>query len=134
MKEVERLSKENTELFFKLEGVMWSVDKWLEGDELKQDEVNRAITMREKTLRIVESQQAEIERLKKRSILNGLKVVNKERKQIKSEAIKEFAERLKELATSITLGGKYRYDVATKECIDNLVKEMTEGCENGRSC
>lgn len=129
MKEVERLSKENTELFFKLEGVMWSVDKWLEGDELKQDEVNRAITMREKTLRIVESQQAEIERLKKRSILNGLKVVNKERKQIKSEAIKEFAKRLMdEVGITPVDDFNYAYVIRSEE-IDNLVKEMTEGCE-----
>ena len=56
---------ENTDLFYKLTGVMHSVDKWLDGDELNQDEVNRAITMREKTLQITEKQQAEIERLQK---------------------------------------------------------------------
>ena len=44
-------------------GVMHSVDKWLDGAELEQDEVNRAATMREKTLRIIEEKQAEIERL-----------------------------------------------------------------------
>ena len=147
-----------------LMGVMHSVDKWLDGDELKQDEVNRAATMREKTLQITEKQQAEIEKLNVELVgmrgacesykmhydnaqaeierLNGRVEATEISKQkllscfetAKSEAIKEFAERLKELATSITLGGKYRYDVATKECIDNLVKEMTEGCENGRSC
>lgn len=36
-------------------GVMHSVDKWLDGKELDQDEVNRAVTMREKVLRIIES-------------------------------------------------------------------------------
>lgn len=36
-------------------GVMHSVDKWLDGEELEQDEVNRAATMREKVLRIIES-------------------------------------------------------------------------------
>lgn len=36
-------------------GVMHSVDKWLDGKELEQDEVNRAATMREKVLRIIES-------------------------------------------------------------------------------
>lgn len=36
-------------------GVMHSVDKWLDGKELEQDEVNRAATMREKTLRIIEN-------------------------------------------------------------------------------
>ena len=60
---INRLQKENADLFFKLQGVMHSVDKWLDGDELKQDEANRAATMREKTLQITEKQQAEIERL-----------------------------------------------------------------------
>lgn len=48
-------------LEYTLSGVMHSVDKWLDGEELEQDEVNRAITMREKTLRIVEGLQEEIE-------------------------------------------------------------------------
>lgn len=52
------------ELEYILLGVMHSVDKWLDGDELEQDEVNRAITMREKTLQIIEKQQAENDRLK----------------------------------------------------------------------
>lgn len=51
-------------LEYKLFGVMHFVDKWLDGAELEQDEVNRAATMREKTLQITEKQQAEIERLK----------------------------------------------------------------------
>lgn len=41
-------------------GVMHSVDKWLDGKELEQDEVNRAATMREKTLRIIESRPEQI--------------------------------------------------------------------------
>ena len=49
-------------LEYTLMGVMHSVDKWLEGDELKQDEVNRAITMREKTLRIIENAKTEVAR------------------------------------------------------------------------
>lgn len=51
---------EYNELLYKLEGVMHSVDKWLDGEELNQDEVNRAATMREKTLRIVEGYQMQI--------------------------------------------------------------------------
>lgn len=35
-------------------GIMHNVDKWLSGKELEQDEVNRALTMREKVLRIIE--------------------------------------------------------------------------------
>ena len=56
------LSKEVNKLEYTLLGVMHSVDKWLEGDELKQDEVNRAITMREKTLRIIENAKSEVAR------------------------------------------------------------------------
>lgn len=85
-------------------------------------------------LELINRQQAEIERLQKHSILNGLKVVNKERKQIKSEAIKEFAERLKQEIQE----SKYRvndspYARACNQvadwCIEvsnNLVAEMTE--------
>ena len=54
---------EADKLEYTLLGVMHCVDKWLDGDELEQDEVNRAITMRENTLRIVENLQAEVERL-----------------------------------------------------------------------
>lgn len=55
--------KRAEQLEYILLGVMHSVDKWLDGDELEQDEVNRAATMREKTLRLVEGLQAEVERL-----------------------------------------------------------------------
>ena len=84
-------------------------------DSEERDADCKALTKH--ALDLINRQQAEIERLKKRSILNGLKVVNKERKQIKSEAIKEFAERLKENFQHIPL-------VVFR--IDNLVKEMTE--------
>lgn len=46
-------------LAYKLVGVMHFVDKWLKGEELKQDEVNRAATMREKVLRLIENLEAE---------------------------------------------------------------------------
>lgn len=54
--------KAYTDLEYTLIGVMHSVDKWLEGDELKQDEVNRAATMREKTLRIIENAKRKVAR------------------------------------------------------------------------
>ncbi len=78
-----------------LMGVMHSVDKWLDSKELEQDEVNRAVTMREKTLRIVEEKQAEIERLQDRyeRIMDALKAVLDERAD-HSEAIKEFADNI----------------------------------------
>ena len=60
---INRQKAENDDLLCKLTGVMYSVDKWLSVEELKQDEVSRAITMREKTLQIVEKQNAEIKRL-----------------------------------------------------------------------
>lgn len=50
MEYVVALGKKRDELELTLEGVMWNIDKWLEGDELNQDPVNRAITMREKIL------------------------------------------------------------------------------------
>ena len=62
---INSLKSEKEKLEYILMGVMHSVDKWLEGDELKHDETNRAVIMREKTLQIIENQQAEIERLNK---------------------------------------------------------------------
>lgn len=59
---INRQKAEIEDLMYKLLGVMHSVDKWLDGEELKGDEVQRACTMREKTLQITEQQQAEIER------------------------------------------------------------------------
>ena len=52
--------KRAEQLEYILLGVMHSVDKWLDGEELEHDEVNRAATMREKTLQIVEGYQAQI--------------------------------------------------------------------------
>lgn len=62
--EISRLKKDNNNLEYALLGVMHSVDKWLDGKELKQDEVNRAATMREKTLKITEELTAELEAYK----------------------------------------------------------------------
>ena len=53
MEYVVALGKKRDELELTLEGVMWNVDKWLDGDELNQDPVNRAITMREKILKLL---------------------------------------------------------------------------------
>lgn len=46
--------------------------------------------------------------------------------QLKSEAIKEFAERLKETAYSYSDISGYRSTVVDADSIDNLIKEMTE--------
>lgn len=158
---------ENDDLLYKLTGVMHSVDKWLDGDELKQDEVNRAATMREKTLQIMEKQQVEIERLRKEVNLVSIQFQDLQERyeeaQIEiaqwkeeankyqrlwciaiddvddietaqSEAIKEFAERLKENAHTQPIfdtycGNKYMGDVSKIYVvdIDNLVKEYEKG-------
>lgn len=57
-------------------GIMHSVDKWLDGKELEQDEVNRAATMREKTLQIVEKKDREINDL--RNELERMKSIMRE--------------------------------------------------------
>ena len=54
MEYVVALGKQRDDLELTLAGVMWNVDKWLDGDELNQDPVNRAITMREKILYLLE--------------------------------------------------------------------------------
>ena len=46
--------------------------------------------------------------------------------QLKSEAIKEFAEQLKETAYSYSDISGYRSTVVDADSIDNLIKEMTE--------
>lgn len=109
----ENLRKRIDDLEHTLAGVMWSVDKWLDGADLKQDEVNRAIRMREKTLEIVERLEEENEFLK-----------SLDENKIRAEAIKEFAERLRKRAR-VPLGTLYGAMVYLKD-IDTLVKEMTE--------
>ena len=123
---ISHLKKENDDLFYKLQGVMWSVDKWLDGKELEQDEVNRAIAMREKTLQITEQQQTEIKRLEK-ARQRQAQFLGEERGQkyellnkigtVKTEAIKEFAVRLK-------CGVPQETGVIRCADVDNLVKEM----------
>lgn len=98
---INRLKAENDDLFYKLTGVMCSVDKWLEGDELKQDEVNRAAMMREKTLRITEEQQAEIERL------NELLERENEKYVIAMTALKKANEEKAKLSKAIEESNEY---------------------------
>lgn len=145
---ISRLEKENNDLFLELEGVMWSVDKWLDGDELKQDKVNRAITMREKTLQITEKQQAEIERLKaeiketneadREAEVQALSESKENAKlfceainHAKSEAIKKFWDKLITKRIAVHSYNNTEDKPITKFVIeisegDNLVKEMTE--------
>ena len=76
----------------------------------------------------IAEQQAEIERLKAEQMMaDGYADALVER--TKSEAIKEFAERLKELTCEMVFGGKYTYQIVTTEGIDYLVKEMVGDVE-----
>ena len=72
---------------------------------------------------LINRQAAEIESLKHRK--TELQIRNQELQHEKSEAIKEFAERLKRYSfvDNLSLNGKETVYVAD---IDNIIKEMTE--------
>ena len=57
---VPRAEVEDRELT--IQGIMWSVDKWLDEADYDPNPIKRAITMREKTLQIVENLRAEVAR------------------------------------------------------------------------
>ncbi len=143
---INRQKAEIERLEYTLLGVMHSVDKWLDGDELKQGKVERAATMREKTLQIVEEKAAEIERLtslcaSKDVIINSQEAdlerlnknleayalqygtANDQSEKLKSnraEAVKEFAERLRgRFKTEPILFEElcYKIDILAKELI-----------------
>ena len=90
--------------------------------------------LKKKINNLIEMQQAEIEGLRRTNdnlndiIGDLLDDWSSAIEKAKSEAIKEFAERLKEKATS-TFYEEHKY--VDTEDIDNLVKEMTEVSENG---
>ena len=81
-------------------------------------------------LGLINRQNAEIERLEK--VLNGrdqlVNALNKCYKQAKSEAVKEFAEKLKNEINIRTTYSREQ-DKNVMRMIDNLVKEMTEALE-----
>lgn len=89
------------------------------------------VELPEEALNLINRQKAEIERLNKaikgrEQLVNTL---NKCYKQAKSEAIKEFANRLKNsngFYDSIRAIGNVDKMDCVVNCIDNLVKEMTE--------
>ena len=62
---------ENLELT--LQGVMWSVDKWLDEKDYDADPIKRAITMREKTLQIVENAKSDVAREIFRDVKKAIK-------------------------------------------------------------
>ena len=82
-------------------------------------------------LDLIKRQQAEIERLEK--LLNGrdqlINALNKCYKQAKSEAVKEFVDRLKEVSSEMVMmrdNGtpiSISYSISSKK-LDNILKEM----------
>ena len=95
----------------------------------RQDLISNLLDNIESLEKLAFEQQAEIERLKEerdamhRDVVNAEEYawnLNKKLKTAKSEAIKEFAESLKEKAPNIT---EERFHILRNE-IDNLVKEM----------
>lgn len=92
---------------------------------------------------LIDRQKAEIERLKKKNTIlsknadtafqDGLDenrdlFLKEVEPEIRNEAIKEFAERLKRTSIGLEIGNekKFKMTVVSTVAIENLVKEMTE--------
>lgn len=106
--EYDKLKAEYDNLEYKLIGVMHSVDKWLDDEELEQDEVTRATTMREKTLQIIEN-------------------LEKDDKAIRDEAVKEVARRIKTYYASprYQRPSPHTYLSVLMHLIDTITRDMT---------
>lgn len=77
---------------------------------------------------------------------NALNLINRQKaenewllqklQQAKSEAIKEFAERLKSISIGLEIGDdkKFKMTVVSTVAIDKIAKEMTEVKENEKYC
>ena len=112
---IKKLYEEITRLEYIRVGVMHSVDKWLDGEELdEQDEVIRAATMREKLLQIVERLTEENAEVKanwqklKESHENACEECRAEFKKLteENEGLLAQQERLKKRVEEIALGAK----------------------------
>ena len=69
LQENDKLKEENNNYYYELMGVMHFVDKWLNEEELKEENaVRRADRMREKTLCIVEDLEKELAELKEKQV------------------------------------------------------------------
>ena len=84
------------------------------------------LALEKHSLDLIKRQQAEIEDLKadKEALINGQLTIQKMYIDTKDKAVREFAEKLKEKATSTFYEERKYVDT---EDIDELVKEMTEG-------
>ena len=87
---------------------------------------------------LINRQKAEIERLTAKILVKDnindyntaqLRIAREELRTAKSEAIKEFVERVKETSIGLEIGDdkKFKMTVVSTVAIDNLLKEMTEG-------
>ena len=92
------------------------------------DLINRQKAEIESLKQIIDEEDSEILELQKR-IIFWREDLNYQPEKLKSEAIKEFAEQLKETAYSYSDISGYRSTVVDADSIDNLVKEMTEAQE-----
>ena len=90
-----------------------------------------------KNIDLINRQKAEIERLTAKILVKDnindyntaqLRIAREELRTAKSEAIKDFAERLKRTSIGLEIGDdkKLKMTVVSTVAIDNLVKEMTE--------
>ena len=111
-----------------------------ESNDTENPEDHKFIALLSDTIKLINRQKAEIERLENENKIlsenadtafqDGLNeaqdlYAEQIRREIRAEAIKEFAERLK---TEMSFGRYIQVDQ-----IDNLVKEMTEGGKDGRN-
>lgn len=106
------------------EQIIKAFEEILKNQNNKLSLIERAVC--DDVLSLANRQKAEIERLEKRNTLllkKKCKDINTARKIIKSEAIKEFVERLKSVQTQ---GFWEENAYVSVNDIDNLVKEMTE--------
>ena len=86
------------------------------------------IDLRKPALDLINRQKAEIENLKadKKALINGQLTLQK----MYGNAIKDFAERLKQSTYFMSDEEGFGCSVVFAEEIDNLVKELTEGNDN----
>ena len=91
------------------------------------DLINRQAAEIENLKQIIDEEDKEILKLQKR-IIFWREDLNYQPEKIKSEAIKEFAERLKRTSIGLEFGDdkKFKMTIVSTVAIDNLVKE-TEG-------
>ena len=94
--------------------------------------------MQNAVIDLINRQKAEIERLTAKILVKDnindyntaqLRIAREELRTAKSEAIKEFVERVKRTSIGLEIGDdkKFKMTVVSTAAIDNIVKEMTEG-------